>query len=144
MKKTEELKRNFKIVQLNSFDAQKNTDKILDLKELVLSHENMYPNIDKWYKNKVISGLISGERIALIGYIDNSPTVSAIVKLGRHSKFCHLHIKKDIRDENLGDIFFALMARQVKDVAREIHFTLPESLWVDKHNFFKSFYFNWY
>ncbi len=101
----------------------------------------MYPGIEKWFQNKVIPGMRTTERVGIIGYLDNQPAASAIVKRGESSKFCHLHLKDNARNESLGDLFFMLMAEKVRYIAEEIHFTLPESLWIEKKEFFDSFGF---
>jgi predicted transcriptional regulator len=41
----------------------------------------------------------------------------------------------------LGELFFALMAAEVRHAASEAHFTLPESLWTEKEAFFQGFGF---
>lgn len=101
----------------------------------------MYPSIDRWYADKVIPGLRSTERIAYIGYVDEKPVVSAVVKRGDSSKFCHLRIDPIYQDQNLGELFFSLMALEVRQSAQQIYFTLPESLWCGKQAFFQSFGF---
>lgn len=135
------LKQDFKIIRLTEKDAIGQTDHLLSFKELIIANEEMYPNINKWLENKVIPGLKSSERTAFIAYLKDKPIISAVVKKGEHSKFCHLHIDDDLHNNYLGVIFFALMATEVRNHAKEIHFTLPESLWIKKEEFFKSFGF---
>lgn len=135
------LKKDIKIARIGEDDARRGTDKLLDLKKLIVTHEVMYPNIEKWFEHKVLSGLKTKERIGFVGYLQNTPVVSAIVRRGSSSKFCHLHIEESLRDNKLGEIFFILMAYSVKNIAKNIHFTLPESLWELKKDFFKSFNF---
>jgi predicted transcriptional regulator len=134
--------KNFHIEIIKGNDARVMTQGIQDLKKLIISHEELYPNIDRWFAKKVIPGIKATERIAYIGYLDNKPVASAIVKKGRETKFCHLHLNKEIQDMHLGEIFFVLMANAVRDIADEIHFTLPESLWLNEKDFFNSFGFN--
>jgi predicted transcriptional regulator len=102
----------------------------------------MYPGINNWLRDKVIPGLKTGARTAFIAYDDERPIITAVVKRdGHRAKFCHLRVTEAFRDIHLGDVFFALMAMEARRSAREIHFTLPESLWIEKHGFFKSFCF---
>ena len=136
-----ELTRNFQVVRLAKGDAKHSTDHLRTFKELILSNEQMYPKIGDWYKERVVPGIKSSERTAFIGYVNESPIVSAVVKLGEHAKFCHLKIREDFRDSHLGELFFCLMALEVRRVAKDVHFTLPESLWQTKGEFFKSFNF---
>jgi predicted transcriptional regulator len=134
-------KGNFQVVRLSEFDARAGTDHLKKLRELILENEPMYPNIEKWFDEKVMEGLKISERIGYIGYLDERPAVSAVVKRGEDAKFCHLKIKKGLQDVHLGEAFFTLMGLEVKRFAKKVHFTLPESLWDKEKEFFKSFGF---
>jgi predicted transcriptional regulator len=132
---------NLKIAQVTKEDVIRETDKLNTIISLLEKHENMYPKIDKWIHKKVIPGIKTEERVAYIGFDNEVPFVSAIVKKGAHSKFCHLHIDNEFRNKNIGGLFFSLMTLELKRFAKEIHFTLPESLWSEKKKFFNSFGF---
>jgi len=134
-------KGNFRVVRLSEADTRAGSDHLKELRELVLENEPMYPHIDKWFDAKVVSGLKNSERIGYVGYLDEKPAVSAVVKRGQAAKFCHLRIKDELQDIHLGDAFFALMGLEVRGFAKEVHFTLPEGLWEKEHKFFKSFGF---
>ncbi len=134
-------KGNFKVVRLCEADARGFTDHLRDFRELVLENEQMYPNIKEWFNHKVIPGMKSCQRVGYIGYLDEKPTVSAVIKRGKFTKFCHLRIREDLRDIHLGEAFFALMGLEARGLAKEVHFTLPESVWSMKSKFFKSFGF---
>ena len=134
-------KGNFRVVRLSEADARAGTDHLKKLRELVLENEPMYPNIKKWFDDKVIAGLKTSERIGYVGYLDEKPAVSAIVKRGEEAKFCHLRIKENLQNFNLGEAFFALMGLEIRDFSKEVHFTLPESIWEKKNRFFASFGF---
>ena len=135
------LESNLEIIRVTKDDVVKMTDKIKLLSKLISEHQSMYPDIGRWLNTKVLPGIKKDERIAYIGLNNKEPVVSAIVKRGGNSKFCHLHIHQDFRDQNIGDLFFAMMAIDVKRFANEIHFTLPESVWIEKKDFFQSFGF---
>ena len=132
---------NFKVVRLGEADAHGFTDHLRDFRELVLENEQMYPNIEKWFDHKVIPGIKSCQRIGYIGYLDEKPVASAVMKRGEFAKFCHLRIREDLQDIHLGEAFFALMGLESRGLAKEIHFTLPESVWRMESKFFKSFGF---
>jgi len=134
-------KGDFRVVRLSETDARAGTDHLKRLRELVLENEPMYPNIKKWFDEKVTAGLKASERIGYVGYIDEKPAVSAIVKRGEDAKFCHLRIKDELQDFHLGETFFALMGLEVRGFAKEVHFTLPEGVWEKKSRFFESFGF---
>lgn len=135
-------KADFSIVRLSEYDVRGLSDHFMDLRELILRNEQMYPGIDRWLDEKVIPGLSNSERIGYIGYLDEVPAVSAVVKRGESSKFCHLKIREDLQDKHLGEAFFCLMALEARNAAKEVHFTLPESLWVNEKKFFVSFGFD--
>ena len=132
---------NLKIVKITRDDVLGKTDKVDLLFNQVAKHETMYPDIVQWFKSKVLPGIIEEKRAAYLGLNNESPVVSAVVKLGVHSKICHLHIDKEIQDRHLGDLFFSMMILDAKRRANEVHFTLPESLWCEEVNFFQSFGF---
>ena len=135
------LTRNLRVVRLEGDDARRETDHLSALRALVLENEPLYPGIESWLSRKVFSGLANGERTAFIGYDGQTAVASAIVKRGASAKFCHLKLGQEVRDRNLGEIFFSLMALEVRSSAAAIHFTLPEGLWAEQEGFFRSFGF---
>ena len=133
----------FRLVRLGGSAARKQTDEIQILRKMLLENEAMYPGIGRWYTEKVLPGLKTSERLAYLAFEDERPIASAVLKLGEHAKFCHVRIHEGFRDLNLGQIIFtqlAFQARHQKGV-KDIHFTLPESLWFERGEFFKSFGF---
>ncbi len=133
---------NLEIIRVTKDDVLQMTDNIKLFSKLISEHQSMYPDIERWLNTKVLPGIKTNERVAYIGLNNQTPVVSAIVKRGDNSKFCHLHIQQDFRDQNIGDLFFAMMAIDVKRFADEVHFTLPESVWIGKKDFFRSFGFH--
>lgn len=136
------MKENFQIVRLAEGDVRCKSDHLANFKDLILSNHQMYPKIECWLSEKVLPGIRQDERVAFIGYLDEKPAVSAVVKKGNDAKFCHLRIHEDLQESNLGEVFFSLMSLEVRDLAKDIHFTLPESLWKVKGPFFQSFGFH--
>jgi predicted transcriptional regulator len=136
------LKGQFKIVEIGKPDVERWSDHIKVLRNLITTNETMYPDIDSWFCAKVVPGLKSSERIAYVAYEGENPIASAVLKLGERSKFCHLRIHEDFQDQDLGQMFFTLMTLEIRHRAKEVHFTLPESLWCEKSGFFKSFGFS--
>jgi predicted transcriptional regulator len=131
----------FRVTRLSEADARADSDHLKKLRELVLENEPMYPNIGKWFEQKVVPGLKTAERVGYVGYVDERPAVSAVVKRGEAAKFCHLRIKENLQDFHLGEAFFALMGLEARPFAKEVHFTLPEGLWEKEKKFFESFGF---
>jgi predicted transcriptional regulator len=131
----------FSLVEIGGMDAEGVSDHFKMLRELVLANQEMYPEIEDWFSGKVIPGLINSQRLGYVAYEDERPIASAVLKIGDRSKFCHLRIHQDFQDIDLGQVFFTLMTLQIRNRAKEIHFSLPESLWEDKRLFFESFGF---
>src|SRR6185295_6423216 len=117
------MKNEFKIVRLGEVDARGMTDHILVLRELILAHDPTYPGIGKWYRDKVYPGLIENNRAAFVGYFNERPAASAIIKNCERSKICHIHIKNEFRNLHIGELFFVLMALHVRTIAKNLHIT---------------------
>src|SRR6266498_5951962 len=131
-----------RIVELKVGDIEQQTDIFNSTAELIRSHQEKYPAIEKWFTTKVIDGIKQKERAVYIGFNHDRPIATAVVKRGEESKFCHLHIEKEMRHQNIGDIFFILMSIFIRRYAKKVHFSLPESLWEEKQKFFTSFGFS--
>jgi predicted transcriptional regulator len=136
-----DVRQRFRVVRLEEADICAKTDHFNELGRLILAHEPMYPEIARWFRDKVAPGVRTAERVAFIGYLNEKPAVSAVVKRGAVAKFCHLHVTEGLQNFHLGEVFFALMANEVRDLAQSIYFTLPESVWSSKKEFFRSFNF---
>lgn len=134
---------NLKILKISKDDVLDRTDSLALFLAQVTKHETMYPDIAKWMKSKVLPEIKEERRVAYLGLSNNTPVVSAVLKRGTQSKICHLHIDEEIQNLHLGDLFFSMMALDAKRRAEEVHFTLPESLWIKKSDFFRSFGFGY-
>lgn len=134
-------KANFQLIRITGTDVRATTDRYGTFRDVVASNEDSYPDIRKWLDTKVARGIHNGERTAFLGLLDDVPVATAVVKRGVDAKFCHLKLDECVRDQNLGELFFALMAAEVRQFASNVHFTLPESLWAEKQDFFHSFGF---
>jgi predicted transcriptional regulator len=93
---------NFRIVRLGEADARLSSDRLKTLTDLVGASEDMYPGIHHWLSEKVIPGLRSSQRAAWVAYEGEEPIAAAILKLGEKAKFCHLRIRHDFQDMDLG------------------------------------------
>jgi predicted transcriptional regulator len=131
----------FRIIEIKSEDAKRATDNLRTLQALIVANESAYPHIARWFKDKVVPGLKASERVAYVAVEGEKPIASAVLKLGTRSKFCHLRIHRDFQDLDLGQMFFTQMTLEARHRAKEIHFTLPESLWCARSHFFESFGF---
>jgi predicted transcriptional regulator len=131
----------FRLVRIGEHDAKSYSDDFLCLRQSILRSEEAYPGIARWFERKVLTGLRTGERTGFLGLLNDQPVAAAIVKHGQVSKFCHLRIDEHVRSRSLGDLFFTLMTLDVRQRAKQVRFTLPESLWEDRKRFFNSFSF---
>lgn len=131
----------FRLVRIQADDVRFRSDDLFLFRELILRNDNSYPGIAKWLDNKVLSGLKSGERTAFLGLLNEKPIAAAVIKKGEAAKFCHLKIEPEARNLHLGDLFFSLMTLEVRHKTKNVRFTLPESVWDDKKEFFSSFSF---
>lgn len=113
-----------------------------DLKSLIEQCDDLYPGIENWYKKKVISGLKEHERNAYIIYENDVPVGASIIKYGNDAKICSLRLLPEAENKGYGKIFFALIARDLRNKSDIIHFTIPENIWRDKQYFFESYGFN--
>lgn len=136
-----EQQESLRIVRVGEKEIATLSDDVHLLRSRVLASEDMYPGISSWFDKKVLRGLKMGNRTGYVGLVGDLPVVSAIVKRGANTKFCHLRIDEDLQSGGLGDIFFSLMAFEARSTAKNIHFTLPENLWESKRPFFSSFQF---
>ncbi len=134
-------KADFRVVQLRPADVARGSRELRDFRGLVGRSSDKYPGIRRWIHDKVLPELGLSRRRAFVAYEGSRPVVSAVVKRGRSAKFCHLRVSEGLRRSHVGELFFALMALEVRHVAREIHFTLAESVWEEHRRFFESFGF---
>jgi predicted transcriptional regulator len=132
---------NFRLARIGEIDARHKTDDFFSLRKLVFQSETSYPRIGKWFDGRVLSGLRTGERTGFVGLVNDIPVAAAILRRGITAKFCHLKVDESMRGRSLGDLFFSLMALEIRQRTQNIHFTLPESVWEDRKSFFHSFSF---
>ncbi len=130
------------IVEITKDDVNRNTDAASIFSQLIAENETMYPDIDRWIRTKVFPGISNHSRVAFLALNGDKPVATAVIKRAANSKFCHLKVNENFQNNCLGEFFFVLMAFEVRNDAKEIHFTLPSSLWESDRKFFKSFGFH--
>jgi hypothetical protein len=87
---------NVRVIRLGSQDVLRMSDDLRAFEQLIVSNEEKYPAIRSWLRHKVFDGIKNGERVAFVGYHGSRPAISAVVKRGPESKFCHLRIDDDL------------------------------------------------
>lgn len=132
---------NIAVHRLTHADAKAQSDRWRMFTEFVLQNERMYPSIEAWLKRKVAPQLDGKHRRAFLLSDGEEPIASVVVKRGLSSKLCHVRIDPSFQNHNLGTLLFCLLAHEIRSLANEVHFTLPESLWLEKEEFFRSFGF---
>jgi predicted transcriptional regulator len=130
-----------KVDRLTQADSKRQTDSWRSFTQFVLQNDRMYPAIQSWLNHKVGPQLDGVRRRAFLLSAGEEPIASVVVKRGGSSKLCHVRIDPTFQDQNLGTLLFCLLAHEIRSVATEVHFTLPESLWLEKETFFRSFGF---
>ena len=104
----------FRIVEIGPMDAKRISDDLQTLRSFVVASEDMYPAIERWFKEKVVPGLRTTERLAFVAFEADRPIASAILKFGERSKFCHLRISQNFQDLDLGQMFFTQMTLEAR------------------------------
>lgn len=112
-----------------------------DLETLIEECGDLYPGIDAWYKRKALTGLKDRERTAYVIYEDEKPVGATIVRLGKEAKICSLRIKEQAEQSGYGTLLMALAARDLRNTAEEVHFTIPDHIWTQKSSFFEAYGF---
>lgn len=128
--------------RLTRVDFKRQTDRWRIFDEFVKQNERMYPAIGSWLHDKVGPQLDTPYRRAFLLSSDDQPLASVVLKRSNSSKLCHVRVEPSSQDKSLGTLLFWLLAQEVSAVAKEVHFTLPESLWFERREFFKSFGFS--
>jgi predicted transcriptional regulator len=134
-------KQDVRIIRITDSDARFNSYYYDIFKTQVLKSEDKYPGINMWFAEKVFPGILSSRRIAYLGLSNGKPIAAAIAKKGERAKFCHLKIDEAFQSIGIGDLLFMKMAIAVQKNATELHFSMPESLWDTKRDFFSSYGF---
>jgi predicted transcriptional regulator/N-acetylglutamate synthase-like GNAT family acetyltransferase len=128
--------------RLTCADSKRQTDRWQMFAKFVEDLEHMYPSIRQWLEGKVAPQLDTARRSAVLLTTGDQPIASVVLKRGSSSKLCHVRIAPEFQEQNLGSFLFCLLAHEIRSVAAEVHFTLPESLWCEKREFFRSFGFS--
>ncbi len=137
------LDNNLRIVRFGG-DFKPLPEAFLDLEILVKENEDLYPGIDKWYEQKVLTGLKKQERRAYVIYKKEKPVGAAIIRLGDDTKICSVRLAKEEQGKGIGQLIFTIMAIEMRHHAKNVHFTTPESLWLNKNKFFTDLGFQFY
>jgi len=117
------------------------------LKQMIEECEDLYPGIHIWFKRKVAPDLETGARSAILLYQGEEPVASAVIRNNDHAKLCSLRIKPGHQHSMLGHYLLDLVALGLrhkpgqKSFTETIHFTLPESMWVEYGSFFEKYGF---
>ena len=78
-----ETKSNLRIFRIKPSDVTMESDRFKIFQRLISENETMYPDIQRWLKTKVLQGIKTGERISYVGFVNEKPIVTSIVKKGK-------------------------------------------------------------
>ena len=136
------MKSEFRLAQLSGERSEDQAQLLEHFRSVLLEQEHSYPEIRRWLRRRVVPQLDRADRSAYVAYSDGHPIGAAVFKLSHRPKLCHLSIAGHARRQRLGDAFLGLLALQVGRTARNIHFTIPESVWEEQKSFFSRFGFS--
>jgi predicted transcriptional regulator/N-acetylglutamate synthase-like GNAT family acetyltransferase len=134
------LNKRLRIVRFSG-DTLPSKESFDDLKDVILECEDLYPGIDKWYKKKVEPGVRAKDRIAFVIYNKEQPIAAAVLRKGKNAKLCSMRILADHREKGLGKLLISLIAKEIRDQSKKIHFTAPLQVWSKWEKFFASYGF---
>jgi len=102
-----------------------------------------YPDIDRWYVEKVLPGVVDGTRSILTERTSKGEILGvAITKNGARSKLCHFSVAEEARGSGVGE---TLLRRAVEAMtsggARDIHLTIGEEAASQYKGFFTRYGF---
>ena len=129
------------IVRLCGESVLNSPQHVHSLRKLISTKEDAYPGILHWFDSRVVHGLLMSSRVAFLGYLDGEPVSCAVIKKRKDAKICHIQVREDLQNHHVGELLCCLLAIELRDVARKIHITMPESLWKKKRAFFEAFGF---
>ncbi len=117
-------------------------DELDHLKKMIEECEDLYPGIDIWFKKKVSSDLITGERQAILIYSNDKPIGSAILRKGDNAKLCSMRVVESFQKDGIGSLLMALIGLELRrNKIKDIHFTIPENIWDSNIPFFEDYGF---
>src|SRR5262245_12772455 len=129
------------VERITAADFSALSDRWQSFESLVLRSDAMYPDIKQWIRGKVGPELSTSHRSAFLLTYRDEPAAAAVFKRERVSKICHIQVRRDLQDQSLGKFLFCLAALEFGAIASEVHFTLPENLWLEEAAFFEGFGF---
>lgn len=112
-----------------------------NLENIIVECEDLYPGIDIWFKKKVKPGLKNKDRVAFLVYHDERAIGAAVLRKGEDAKLCSMRILPDAQDKGIGSLLISLIAKEVRDKSKRIHFTAPSQVWTKWEQFFRSYGF---
>lgn len=134
------INRELRIVKFGG-DFLPEEDRFDHLRNLIEECEDIYPGIDIWFKRKVKPGLQSKERTGFLVYHKQLPIGAAVLRKGNDTKLCSMRIREDDQSKGIGTLLLSLMAAEIRNKAKRIHFTAPSQIWSKWEAFFESFGF---
>lgn len=141
MKKDLIFKGNYRLVRFGGEERPNETAQS-HLKQMIKECEDLYPGIEIWYNKKVEPGIVIGERDAILIYDDEVPIGSAVVRKGKNAKLCSLRIDPQHQKRGVGRLIMTLVGLELRhERPKNIHFTIPENLWIVFEEFFNDYGF---
>ena len=110
--------------------------------EFLLESTHLYPDIDIWWKKKVLPGVLEGTRVIYVLKKEVSIKGLFIGKKGTNSKICTLRLESDMKKNGLGKtLLFEGLRHIVDESTKDIRVTVSEAAESSVAQFFESFGF---
>ncbi len=107
--------------------------------EFLLESTHLYPDIDNWWKQKVLPDVHQGTRVIFVLKKDNLIKGLFIGKKGTNSKVCTLRLKSDVQKNGFGKTLVSEGLRHIVDGStKNITVTVSEAAESSAAQFFES------
>ncbi|MBL8877033.1 MAG: hypothetical protein JNM86_14660 [Phycisphaerae bacterium] len=104
----------------------------------------LYPDIDHWWRSKVVPGLDGPSRVCRMVAVDGEIAAVAIAKYGRRSsKLCTLRVRPQFRSAGFGQsLLRSVLVSLLEAGTDKVHFTISEEIASQCGSFFEPYGFH--
>jgi predicted transcriptional regulator/ribosomal protein S18 acetylase RimI-like enzyme len=113
------------------------------IENFLTNSANIYPDIDLWWKKKVIPGLQRGDRFCEVALVGNNIAGLSIGKFGSSSsKLCTLQVSENYNSMGIGHTLLnTALNRLISFGSKRVHYTISEEIYEKCGGFFESYNF---
>lgn len=111
--------------------------------EFLIESNHLYPEIDNWWKGKVLPGVIDGSRVIYVLKTADNIKGLFIGKKGTNSKICALRLKDEAKKNGFGKALLSKgLYHTINESTKNIIVTVSEAAEPNVASFFESLGFN--